>query len=689
MASIVKQIEYLYKELKCLAKDVEECCRDYHISRSVIVNTSNNNFSLTFLDQDGTIDVVPFVAPTGLEAIDEGNGIGHRMIGRDPDLFGPIGYRAYDFSFSTENNNLNGSTGLGAISFGLNIRNPYTETLMIGRYIHGTTTHSDNGSNIITSENYDGGESFFYDNIYNSHVGVYRSSIGSVGEIHGSYRSVIYQGAIFGDRLDIWGNKHSIIAGTALTNGGHTSIIGIANRNLTVTPASAQKASNTGFNPRFVVASGEWDTDNNTGTRSNSFVVMSDSLVVAPSMSITQIDNPTVPEPVLRDRFTGVVTPDPLTTQEAIDFANRVLTTKEWVQTEIAKTAPIVIRGSYDADTNTPDLVTPGIAVATGDMYLVSVGGTAFYGEVLEAGDSITALINTPILVTDWSIKQGNIDTTFIAYTNEANLFTQIQSIDTPVVDKIKFFRSGVEYNHIESSDDVFAIKQTNGTIDAGISLNTQAGIQAFVPLTPTSLGLGAFNFEWRDGWFDGLVNALGYKTLDNDNTLVLWSDGSVSAINSDRVLNDSDVPGTTVTEALNNLYLGGKQKTIRADYTLVAEDSGYFIYIDATLNVVITVVASALGASFFCEFENLADFEVKFEGADLVTVESTNDPVYLVGNVLNKDDACEIRRVGTSNALRLKGQLTFGGEIVAYDDRVSTISRNSIIISYYLSTKS
>jgi hypothetical protein len=56
--------------------------------------------------------------PQGLEAIDEGNGIGWRLAGSNPDDFGNIGIFAIDLSFNDENSNTYGATGPIANAFG-------------------------------------------------------------------------------------------------------------------------------------------------------------------------------------------------------------------------------------------------------------------------------------------------------------------------------------------------------------------------------------------------------------------------------------------------------------------------------------------------------------------------------------------------------------------------------------------
>jgi hypothetical protein len=67
--------------------------------------------------------------------------------------------------------------------------------------------------------------------------------------------------------------------------------------------------------------------------------------------------------------------------------------------------------GPYNATTNAPDLVTPAPGtILKGYMYKVTVGGSAFYGEVLEPGDSLIANVDNPASLSDWTLIQVNID---------------------------------------------------------------------------------------------------------------------------------------------------------------------------------------------------------------------------------------------------------------------------------------
>jgi hypothetical protein len=62
------------------------------------------------------------IEPTGLEAIDEGNGFGWSLIGRNPDYYGNIGENAVDFSsyYLAGTSSTRGATGLRSTAMGVN-----------------------------------------------------------------------------------------------------------------------------------------------------------------------------------------------------------------------------------------------------------------------------------------------------------------------------------------------------------------------------------------------------------------------------------------------------------------------------------------------------------------------------------------------------------------------------------------
>ncbi|MDT0557090.1 tail fiber domain-containing protein [Ichthyenterobacterium sp. W332] len=67
---------------------------------------------------DRAITAITAENMSGLEAIDEGNGIGHRLIGRDPNNYGNIGLDAVDLSISSFSSNIRGASGAASFSVG-------------------------------------------------------------------------------------------------------------------------------------------------------------------------------------------------------------------------------------------------------------------------------------------------------------------------------------------------------------------------------------------------------------------------------------------------------------------------------------------------------------------------------------------------------------------------------------------
>ncbi len=69
-----------------------------------------------------TLRTVPYAQHAfnvkGLEDLDEGNGIGWRLIGREPDNFGNIGFNAVDLSQSSAISTTRGATGQNAVALG-------------------------------------------------------------------------------------------------------------------------------------------------------------------------------------------------------------------------------------------------------------------------------------------------------------------------------------------------------------------------------------------------------------------------------------------------------------------------------------------------------------------------------------------------------------------------------------------
>ena len=79
------------------------------------------------------------INPTGLEVLNEGNGLGWRLTGANTSNFGDIGLHAIDLSASLSPNVLNGATGDYSFSIGLSSRSVGDHSISVG----GSSAHGD------------------------------------------------------------------------------------------------------------------------------------------------------------------------------------------------------------------------------------------------------------------------------------------------------------------------------------------------------------------------------------------------------------------------------------------------------------------------------------------------------------------------------------------------------------------
>tara|TARA_R110000772_G_scaffold17946_3_gene49848 strand:+ start:3592 stop:5622 length:2031 start_codon:yes stop_codon:yes gene_type:complete len=220
---------------------------------------------------------------SGLESITETNQ-GWRLIGRDPTKYGNIGTGAIDFSDSSSTSTTRGSTGTRAVTFGVNNVNPYIDTLMFGTGNVGNTTNGYSGNNIVGGEN-----STYYNNIYNSFSWGFKNNVGTPSA--GLTDAVVYESVLIGHNCDMYAGRCSTMFGQALSGGSvGTTIVGVANVDLTTSIADWHEGNFNDYGPRFIVGTGNWLPVANTGTRANGLVVMSDGEVTAPSLTIAKID---------------------------------------------------------------------------------------------------------------------------------------------------------------------------------------------------------------------------------------------------------------------------------------------------------------------------------------------------------------------------------------------------------------
>ena len=223
---------------------------------------------------------------SGLEALDEGNGTGWRLIGRNPANYGNIGTGAIDFSESSSTSSTRGSTGTRSITFGVNNINPYVDTIMFGTSAVGASTNGLSGYNIL------GGELVnYYNNIYNSFGNGFKSNMGTSGAILSG--AVVYESIMVGHWCNLYAGRSSAMFGAALSGGSvGTTIVGVANDDLTTSIANYITNDFNAYGPRFIVGTGNVNPDSGVvSSRSNGFVVMSDGTASFPSLSNAEIDS--------------------------------------------------------------------------------------------------------------------------------------------------------------------------------------------------------------------------------------------------------------------------------------------------------------------------------------------------------------------------------------------------------------
>jgi len=214
-------------------------------------------------------------APTGLEAIDEGNGIGWRLIGRDPDNYGNIGNGAVDFSYSDITSSEHGATGVLSVAYGLDTIASGNYSATFGAYNHASGLYSfafgyrttASGSHSISSG-------------YNTTAsGSYSISAGYKNTAAGSY------GIAFGYRNEASGTNSLVLGRYSNASGDYSHAEGYY-----------INASN-----EYQIMFGKYNEDKDTSlfelgygtaddTRANIFEVQKTGEVVAPMVDNTKID---------------------------------------------------------------------------------------------------------------------------------------------------------------------------------------------------------------------------------------------------------------------------------------------------------------------------------------------------------------------------------------------------------------
>ncbi|MCX7551854.1 tail fiber domain-containing protein [Xanthomarina sp. F2636L] len=173
---------------------------------------------------------------TGLNALDEGHGIGWRLIGRDPNNHGDIGENAVDLSYSNIASSTFGAIGSYSTALGLNTTASAPATTAMGRSANASAIAS-------TAMGY-----------YTEASGNYSTAMGYYTEASGNYSTAIGVQTIADD-------PYSTVVGRL---NDHTAAINMV----------------------FQVGNGI------TGARSNALNVDMDGIITAPSLDVLEITDP-------------------------------------------------------------------------------------------------------------------------------------------------------------------------------------------------------------------------------------------------------------------------------------------------------------------------------------------------------------------------------------------------------------
>lgn len=289
--NIVKKVEWLYKQVRCLLLKQEGnvVSPEYTLSPVNASNTFNllkdgievstidltqylntnsatlNGTTITF--SDGQVLNIEVVVPTGLEALDEGNGIGWRLIGVNPDNYGSIGLGAVDTSTSLVASLSFGATGNYANVSGFhNIGDDYSNVAgqnnTAGQWSN-VTGKRNTGSNYanVSGEDNTGGD---YSNVSGTfNTGGYASNVVGSGNIGGDFSNISGTTNTGGDLSSISGGGNtgeyaSNVSGSENTGGQFSSISGSHNIGVDHTLVAGQ--NNTANNPSETVI-GEYATE--------------------------------------------------------------------------------------------------------------------------------------------------------------------------------------------------------------------------------------------------------------------------------------------------------------------------------------------------------------------------------------------------------------------------------------------
>ena len=207
---------------------------------------------------------------TGLEALDEGNGIGWRLKGRDPANHGTIGENAVDLSYSNAASNTKGATGDFSTAIGISATASGFASLALG----GTTNASGNSSAAI------GG--------FSTALGFHSTAIGDNAIASNDFSTAVGNGVFASGLASMALGFETIASGNSSTAMGASTRAhsyretAMGSYNTGYTPAST---SNWNPNDRLFVIGNGMSFDG----QSNALTILKNGTITAPSFDLAEI----------------------------------------------------------------------------------------------------------------------------------------------------------------------------------------------------------------------------------------------------------------------------------------------------------------------------------------------------------------------------------------------------------------
>lgn len=221
---------------------------------------------------------------TGLEALDEGNGTGWRLVGKDPTFYGNIGGGAVDFGINTSASSTLGATGDVSFNFGYDNTAAGYGSIILGYSnnisANSTLSHALGYGNTITS-------------------GYTSTALGYGNTISASYTNAFgvsnTVSRIYGNALGI-GLIHRSTGGLA---------VGVGNTDYT------QTGLNSDDGRLFIVGNGTLVTGspNTVSSRNDAFIVRHSGLVTAPSLTTALISSEPTGKVLITKEYLNSISP--------------------------------------------------------------------------------------------------------------------------------------------------------------------------------------------------------------------------------------------------------------------------------------------------------------------------------------------------------------------------------------------